>query len=72
MNIATKLIAGLVAGLVLTACSGGGSSGSSPKPNSESTPKVDMSAPKSGAAKKKRKLRKRIARKQKNQKVLLH
>ncbi|ABN74832.1 membrane protein [Actinobacillus pleuropneumoniae] len=52
MNIATKLIAGLVAGLVLTACSGGGSSGSSPKPNSESTPKVDMSAPKAEQPKK--------------------
>ncbi|WGE91057.1 transferrin-binding protein-like solute binding protein [Actinobacillus genomosp. 1] len=52
MNIATKLIAGLVAGLVLTACSGGGSSDSSPKPNSESTPKVDMSAPKAEQPKK--------------------
>ncbi|WP_427838512.1 transferrin-binding protein-like solute binding protein [Actinobacillus pleuropneumoniae] len=52
MNIATKLIAGLVAGLVLTACSGGGSSGSSSKPNSELTPKVDMSAPKAEQPKK--------------------
>lgn len=52
MNIATKLMASLVASVVLTACSGGGSSGSSPKPNSESTPKVDMSAPKAEQPKK--------------------
>nr|AEC12212.1 outer membrane lipoprotein A [Actinobacillus pleuropneumoniae serovar 13 str. N273] len=52
MNIATKLIAGLVAGLGLTACSGGGSSGSSSKPNSKPTPKVDMSAPKAAHIKK--------------------
>lgn len=51
MNIATKLMAGLVASVVLTACSGG-SSNSSAQPNTEPTPKTNMSAPKAEQPKK--------------------
>ncbi|VEB27335.1 outer membrane lipoprotein A [Actinobacillus lignieresii] len=51
MNIATKLIAGLVASVVLTACSGGSSS-SSAQPNTEPTPKTNMPAPEAEQPKK--------------------
>ena len=51
MNIATKLMAGLVASVVLSACSGGSSS-SSAQPNTEPTPKTNMSAPKAEQPKK--------------------
>ncbi|SUU00415.1 outer membrane lipoprotein A [Actinobacillus lignieresii] len=51
MNIATKLIAGLVASVVLTACSGGSSS-SSAQPHTEPTPKTNMPAPEAEQPKK--------------------
>ena len=51
MNIATKLMASLVASVVLTACSGGSSS-SPAQPNTEPTPKTNMPAPKAEQPKK--------------------
>ncbi len=51
MNIATKLMASLVASVVLTACSGGSSS-SPAQPNTEPTPKTNMLAPKAEQPKK--------------------
>ncbi|WGE35740.1 transferrin-binding protein-like solute binding protein [Actinobacillus genomosp. 1] len=51
MNIATKLMASLVASVVLTACSGGSSS-SSAQPKTEPTPKTNMPAPKAEQPKK--------------------
>lgn len=51
MNIATKLMASLVASVVLSACSGGSSS-SSAQPNTEPTPKTNMPAPKAEQPKK--------------------